>query len=328
MSFSRRATRLLAAAGMFASVACSQRSAPLSTPAPLAANAAARVAGAARLDAIDLPVDLVARVSSAREVAPRAAVDALVDDALLAQGAASTGLDADPTLAWRLTAARAGYVATRLRDDARAAGHPTDAEVARVTESHWREVALPEQVRVIHAVVLRPKPPNAPDPPAPLSPQVASRARAIAREIANAVGPATSDADFESRANAVAHDGFDVKIERLPPFIADGRVSQQGSSDIMDETFAAAAFTLKAPGATSAVVESPFGWHVIRLLEQLPAQEIPLERRRSLFEEEIFSARARAARESLLAQASSRAPVEVSTAAEELMAAVRLSSSP
>ena len=325
-----------AAIALALATACSARS---SSPGVLQlANGGGAVI--ARVGTADIPVTLVERTSAARAIEPREALGLLVQDALLAQGAAARGLDHTAAVEWQLIASRAAFVATALHADAVAAGPPSDADVADLSEIHWREVALPDQVRVIHAIVLRPKP-EAGAPPAGSPADVASRGRAIAEAIAKAVTAAEGDRrsganepnspdtpqaaasadEFERRANAVAHDGFDVKVERLPLFVADGRISEPGRNDVMDATFAAAACALTTPGATSRVVETSFGWHVIRLVARVPGHEVPLPERRAMFREETITARGRHERDAILSAAAAGTRIELSTAAEELMAA-------
>src|SRR5262249_23356225 len=128
-------------------VAACGTSAPTSTapPATLGGSTVA-VAGSVTID-----VSLVLDVARKNGSDARAATDALVYDAVLAQGAAEKKLDRTPSARDARRTALARVVADRLAKDAAARGAPTDAELAKITARHWRDVDLPEQARVVHA---------------------------------------------------------------------------------------------------------------------------------------------------------------------------------
>ena len=268
----------------------------------------------ARVGDVAIPADLVARVAAVRHVTAREAAALLIDDALAANAAHARGLDRTPSATWAIQALKARVVASKLREDALAAGPPTDVEVAERSAAHWREVDVPEAVRVIHAVALRPTKATA---------EQIARARKVASELARAVTSASSAEEFEQKASAVAHDGIDVKVERLPAFDVRGRVIEQDGG--MDATFAASAYALREPGVTSAIVETSFGWHVIRLIERIPAKQITLERRRTLFTDEVNATRARHALEAIVAARRASSTVEIAPGATVLMNDVSIS---
>jgi len=284
-----------------AAIACS-------TPAPVATGALGGGV-ACRAGNVEISIDVATRVANAQHISPREAAAMLADDAVASQGAIAKGVDKD--VAWRIRAARARLVSDRWREEARAAGDPTDAEIADVSRDHWQDVDCPETRTVIHAIVLKPK--NAPAPAN--GPEVAAAIRA-------AVGDAGNEADFERIANAV-QGGTQKKVERLPPFAADGRIAQPGAQGGFDRTFAAAAFAIGHAGETSNVIETSFGWHVIRLVRIAPPHSIPWEERRLLFREEVFARRAQAKHDALLAKLQSQTSIDVSLSAEQSMALVK-----
>ena len=121
-------------------------------PAPTPSRGALGGQTVARVGDTEIPTSLVVEVARAKRVSAHAALEALIDDALAAKGASLLGRGADVAVVRDLTAFRARLVANRIRDEGRAAGPPTDAEVEELTKQHWRDVDVPEQVRVIHVV--------------------------------------------------------------------------------------------------------------------------------------------------------------------------------
>jgi peptidyl-prolyl cis-trans isomerase C len=265
---------------------------------------------AARVGGQVIPVSLVASVANAQNITAREAVRKLVDDEIAASAARTRGLDQKLPVSWKLVAARARIVSERIHDDAKQRGLPTDEEVKILSEKHWVDVDRPPSIHVIHAIVMRPK-----------DPSLLASARSLAAELHKAVVSASSE-DFEEAAKAVTHDPkLDVRVEKLPAFVDDGWVTE--GSGRMDEAFTKAAFTLQSPGDTTAIVESSFGFHVIRLLERIPEKRMPFETRRLAFAEEVKTMRAYEAVSARLKALRDTIPVSVSPAAEQQMRAVK-----
>jgi hypothetical protein len=275
---------------------------------PTAERAALGGEVAARVGAEVIPLALVVEVAAAQHVTPREALRRLVDDAVAASAARSRRLDRDSRTAWLLTAARGRVTADHLLAEARQGGPPTDAEIAELTEQYWREVDRPVTVHTVHALAQRPKRPDA---------QAEARARAVAEAIRVAVADAKNADEFTAKAKAVAHPGVDVVVQSLPAFTRDGRISEGDGA--MDEAFSKAAHALAAAGQTSGVVETTFGWHVIRLVERIPEQRMALEGRRLAFADEAYMRRARALTVARLGARRASAPVEIAPSAENLM---------
>ena len=275
--------RLLLAATALAFGGCGHSSPPREASASLDGVVA-------RVGSVGLPPSLVAEVARAQGSPPGVALEELVRDALAAQGGVARGLDRDPVVSWQSTTALARRVPAQLLDVAAAQGPPTDDELALVS--------------VEHAVVLR-------------SPSLREEdALEVAAAIHTAVLGARSAEEFQGRANVVAHPRAQVIVQPVGPFGADGIDSSGGS---LDARFVAAAFALRAPLETSPVVVSPFGWHVIQLVERKAADGSRADRARELGSA-VVRMRARMRVDALLRTRTERAKIEISPAADALMA--------
>lgn len=248
--------------------------------------------GIAHVGETGLSESLVTRVARARQVSARGAIEFLVQDALLWQAGHDQGLEQDPHVLWACTAALASRLADQLEEEARALGRPTDDELATLT--------------VVHAVVLR-------------STILADEnALAIARAIEGAVRDASSGDDFEKRASAVPHAGARVVVERIADFGPDGRLPD-GSA--LDSKFVTAAFALRLPSETSPIVQTSFGWHVLRLIDRKAPGAASSSRREDLVDA-VTALRARARADAVIRAHEHREPVQVMESADALMASV------
>jgi peptidyl-prolyl cis-trans isomerase C len=303
------AARLGAVVLLAAVAACSgSTKAPPPEQATLGGDVVARVGNE------PISASLVAKVASAQRVSAREAVLRLIDDAICATAMRAAKRDTERPTPWLLTAARARWLADRTMAEARQAGPPTDGEIESLSLLHWREVARPSAVHVVHALAMRPKK----DPKKPADPAALARVQAVAAELHTAVLAAKDPDDFKAKAEAVPHPpDVDVRVERLPAFAFDGFITEGDGR--MAEPFAKAATALAQPGDTSAVVETDFGWHVIRLIDRVPEQMMPLEAKRVAFAEEAVMQRARTATEARLKELRVLHPVELSPSAELLM---------
>lgn len=289
--------------------ACSRGAA--SPPAPQNQKLAPGTAALVGNDAISTAT--VRDIASAQHVTLQRARDLAVQDALFAAGArarwAGTGWIAaadDTSLARALL--------EQLEAQARAAGPPTDAEVARFTAKDWVDLDRPPAARTTHAVVLVKRPADD------------ARAKALAERIARAVRGVSDPAEFKKLAKAVPTGGLKVRVEDLPPVTADGRVlvAPGQKAEHFDRRFAAAANAIPAVGDQSPVIKSAFGYHVILLDQRVSAKRVPLEQRRALLADRVIDERARAAKRALLEKLMRSTRIEVARAASALTARVRV----
>lgn len=291
-----------------------------STGAGLASGARGEGGGpvVATVEGLTIPTSVVEQSAHARNVSAKMALDSLIDDALATNEAFRRKLDRRRDVERSIDAALARQVARHLRQEALARGPLDDKELAELTARHWKEVDLPERATVVHAVVRKPG-----DGSAPLSADAAERARLAAEALRAAVLGESTPEGFEAKAKAFQAPGFELRVERLPTMAADGRITELGTDAEMDKTFAEAALRV-APGATSPVVETRFGWHVIHGIDHLAAEVASPERRREMFNEEVLATRARNAYVQLVEAAKKKHPPQIETYAESALASLEV----
>lgn len=259
----------------------------------------------ARVGAERIFADEVARIATAQGVDVSAARELAIRDALYASQAKADGMDADVDTQLVVNAALARRMLRKMLDDADRAGPVTDEELETVMKRRWLELDRPEGFRVVHAVVRTKEGADE---------ATRSRAAAVARavrdaalpvaELAKTTPPSREQVDpvvdaFKRAAEGVARDGFDVKVESLEPVAADGRVLSLSGGGY-EKPFVEGASKLTTRGEVSEVVLTPYGCHVLLLLERIPEARVPLEERRQSVREEVLWMRSAAARSKLL----------------------------
>jgi peptidyl-prolyl cis-trans isomerase D len=152
------------------------------------------------------------------------------------------------------TTVRARYVTYR-RDEFAAQVTPTDGEVAEYYELHKDErFTEPEEVRARHILVK-------------VAPDATAEAREAARKkAADLLARVKSGEDFAALASAHSDDPGSAANGGDLGFFPHGR---------MTPAFENAAFELQ-PGAVSDLVETPFGFHIIKVEERREATTKPL----------------------------------------------------
>lgn len=221
---------------------------------------------------------------------------------------------------WLRRVALARATADHLSKTAAALGVPTDDELRRWTDAHWLTVDRPAAFQTTHAVVLA---------SSELPEAEHQAARTLAEQIRGAVLEVNTTDDFKAQAAAVPSSGLTVKVEDLEPVASDGRVVRLGSRvgasvATYDETFAKAASALQSVGATSPVVKSAFGYHVLRLVRVIPELRVAADVRRILAHRDVTNERASQALTEILGAARKDVVVEVERSSEEATARVQV----
>ncbi len=139
------------------------------------------------------------------------------------------------------------YVSTKADDAGK-------AKVKEYYDANAREFNQPEQVKARHILVGYKGARNA-------TPDAAKREKDAAKERATDLAAKAKTGDFA----AVAKENTDEAAGK-----ASGGDLGWFAADAMDKAFSTAAFAL-APGQVSGVVETPFGFHIIKVEEKKPA---------------------------------------------------------
>jgi parvulin-like peptidyl-prolyl isomerase len=254
-------------------------------------------------------------------LAPRAAAELAISDALFAEGARGHLAPGAARSIERAAMAR-GLLEQLVRDAAQA-GAPTQAELSEVMRERWVDVDRPAAVRTTHAVVLNDKP------------ERDAAARLQAEKLAQVVSGATTDEELIRLAKDFKpEDGFEVRAEQLPFVTSDGRIFQRADagfkprSGSFDTDFARGANALQRPGDLSGPVKSGFGYHIIRLDERAPSAIVPAAELVERLAPEVRARRAGRARRELLDKLRPAAAVQLERAVDDLVGRVPVTGAP
>ena len=261
-----------------------------------------------------IALDTVVRIAKAQRVSPVVAREHATSDALFAAGARAA-FQGGSVVAVLERAAWSRALLEGLKAEAAARGPGTDTEIGEITALRWQDLDRPESARTTHAVARV------------QGPDTDAKAKAVAERIAEAVRSVHDPDEFIRLAQAVPHEGIDVRAERLPAVTSDGRSydpdNPSAASQGFDKDFSRAANGLSA-GEISAPVKSAFGYHVILCEARLPALHVSLEQRRTLLNDEILKLRAERAKQDLLARLSRENPTMIARSAEDLTSLIRV----
>lgn len=165
----------------------------------------------------------------------------------------------------------------------------SDEEARRFYEQNPERMKRPPQLRVRHILVASPQ--GAP----------AAQKQAARQKAEGLLAQIKGGGDFAAIARESSDDTGSKNDGGLLPWFSRGEMVPQ---------FERAALALK-PGETSGVVESPFGFHVLRLEDQRPAAAIPYEEAKPQIEQFLSRQQARELLDRRVAALRKAAKVEV-----------------
>ncbi len=266
--FNRRPALPLAALLAFAPLAgCNQNSKPASGAAPAAAKTGKPLATG---EGVQVTVDdftqrlkeqpPMVRGSYTSLERKKELLNQLVDSEVLVAQARKQGLDKDPEVQQTIDRLLMQRLLRDQKSKATPTAPPSDEELKQFYEAQKAQYVTPETVRVAQIFLAAPE--NSPQ---------RNKRDAEVKAMALKAKSAKTDAAFAELAKKLSEDPTKATGGDLSFRIRSQLEAQYGKA------FATTAFALTQPGQVSAVVESPRGYHMIRMLERRPEHTAGLE---------------------------------------------------
>ena len=206
---------------------------------------------------------------------------------LLVQEALKQGFDKRADVQAEMESAKESALFDRYVRDVVSAQVVTDAEIKKYYDEHSDEFATPERVKVRHIVVVG----NGAGPHPKTNEQALEAIKQISAELHAKMG--SVHAADPAAAERIKTSYF---AELARKYSEDGSAEQGGDlgwvvKGQLDPQFEAAAFRLE-PGATSGIVETRFGYHIIMVEGREAAGHETYERVRPILREYLLTQRA------------------------------------
>jgi peptidyl-prolyl cis-trans isomerase C len=236
-------------------------------------------------------------------------------DALLAESARAGALHAS-----RVVQVERGVLARGVLESiyqkARELGQPTERELQELTLERWTEFDRPAAAQTTHFVVRT------------TEGQPTTSAELLARRLAVAVRGCKTAEEFKTIVGAFPKEnGLEVVVESLPPVTRDGRSLRMSSDDQVlgagpsfDLKFAQVASSLTREGEQSEIVQTSFGFHVIRLDRKIPLHQASIETRREKLTDDVYLRRARQETDRCIQDSRQRHQIKIETSFQEVVA--------
>jgi PPIC-type PPIASE domain len=220
------------------------------------AHGTARVGGdvISTVDGHPITVGEVQAFANVSGVSPRDALSRLQSEALLAAEAARRGFSRDADV---VEVARRGRVQALLQQQIEAI-RATDQEVAAAYQKQYARFHTQEQRSSVHALVRVRE---------GATPEDDRAAQLEAQDILQSLLAAPAPPAGMQQLRRFAGERRAMSVQRIPPVPRDGGLVKP---------YLDALYSLSAPGIVPDVVRTSFGWHVVVVLQILPATDVTL----------------------------------------------------